>query len=231
MLLFVSDTSSNESLAAFNTQIQLAKNIIHDSEKADVLKHLLANTNLSDEMIAGVAECVETMSSSREKAEVLRLVAKRPGLSTKQFRVSVKAASTIIHDNEKGSALKAFLVHEQFTVQNLDMVLSATSTMSSSPDKAGVFTDMIRNRYLNGKHFPSILNGIREIIHDNHKSDVLCRLAPRLPKNDANVLQAYMAAADSISSSKDKAAATKAFTSGHSSIGIKQQNNVLNDAS
>ncbi|CAF3923843.1 unnamed protein product, partial [Rotaria sp. Silwood1] len=47
-------------------QIQIAKKIPNDSEKAKVLEHLLANQNLSDEIIAGVAECVETMSSSKQ---------------------------------------------------------------------------------------------------------------------------------------------------------------------
>jgi hypothetical protein len=212
-------------------QIKIAKNIIHDSEKAETLKHLLANKNLSDEMIAGVAECAATMTSSRDRGDVLRLIAKRSGLSSEQFRVSVEAARGIIHDDEKGSTLKAFLIHEKSTAQHLDVVLAATRTMTSSSEKSSVFIDLIRNRYLNANHFPSVLNGIREIIHDNYKSDVLCKLAPRLPKNDGNVLQAYMMAADSMTSSKDKAAATKAFSFDPGSKGKKQHTNHSNDAS
>jgi len=209
--MYLSDTSATDSLAAFTMQIQIAKRITNDSEKANVLEHLLTNQNLSDEMIAGVAECVETMSSSKSMADVLRLIAKRSRLSEKQFRVSVKAARAITNDHEKGSALRAFLPHEQFTVQHLDVVLSAAASMSSSTDMANVFIDLANNRYLNARHFPSILYGIKEITNDNCKSNALCKLAPRLPKTDANVLQAYLMAADSISSSAEKAKATKAF--------------------
>jgi hypothetical protein len=75
---------------------------------------------------------------------------------------------------------------------------------------------------LNAQHFPSILNGIEDISSDASKSEVLCKLAPRLPKNDANVRQAYLSAADSISSSKEKAAATMAFASDSASKGNQQ---------
>jgi hypothetical protein len=200
-----------DSSAAFNTQIQLAMNISNDAEKAQVLKHLLMNKNLSDEMIAGVAECVGTMYAAKEKADVLQIVAKRSGLSGKQFRVSLIAAADISNDSQKGTTIRAFLIHEQFTVQHLDAVLAATKTMYSSTDKLNVFNDLIRNRHLNAKHFPSILYGIQEMSNDANKSDILCKLAPKLPKNDANVRQAYLTAAGSIYSSKDKAAATMAF--------------------
>jgi hypothetical protein len=151
------------------------------------------------------------MTSSKEQSDVLQLVAKRSGLTEKQFRVSVIVGSDISSDNPKSMALKAFLIHEQFTVQHLDVVLSAAHTMSSSIEKLNVFTDLIRNRYLNAKYFTSVLNGIEEISHDGNKSEVLCKLAPRLPKNDTNVRQAYLMAADSISYAKEKAAATMAF--------------------
>ncbi|CAF1942329.1 unnamed protein product [Rotaria magnacalcarata] len=203
--------STVESLSAFNTQIQLAKNISSDSEKATVLKHLLTNKKLSDQMIAGVVECVETMYSAKEKGDVLQLIAKRSGLSAKQFQVSVKGINDISNDGSKATTLKTFLLHEKFTVQHLDAVLSAAESMYSSGDKQSVFNDLICNRYLEARHFPSILNGIKEISNDSHKSSVLCKLAPKLPKNDANVRQAYLMAADSIYSSKDKAAATMAF--------------------
>ncbi|CAF1095179.1 unnamed protein product [Didymodactylos carnosus] len=225
------NTSTVESLSTFNTQIQLAKSISSDSEKAQVLKHILANKNLSDEMIAGVAECVGTIYSAKEKGDVVQLIAKRSGLSEKQFRVSVKAINGISADNQKAISLKAFLLHEQFTGQHLDVVLSAVGTIYSSADKQNVFTDLIRNRYLKAQHFPSILNEIREMSNDSHKSDVLCKLAPRLPKNDANVRQAYLMAADSIYSSKEKAAATMAFVSEPASKGSKKQKKFADDAS
>jgi len=151
------------------------------------------------------------MTSSKEQSDVLQLAAKCFGLIEKQFRVSVIAASDISSDNPKSMALKAFLIHEQFTVQHLDVVLSAAHTMSSSIEKLNVFTDLICNHYLNAKHFPSVLNGIEEISNDGNKRDVLSKLAPRLPKNDTNVRQAYLLAANSICSSKEKAAATMAF--------------------
>jgi hypothetical protein len=47
--------------------------------------------------------------------------------------------------------------------------------------------------------------------HADFNINVLCKLAPRLPKNDANVRQAYLLAAGSISGSEEKAAATMAF--------------------
>ncbi|CAF4179615.1 unnamed protein product [Rotaria magnacalcarata] len=162
-------------------------------------------------MIAGVVECVETMYSAKEKGDVLQLIAKRSGLSAKQFQVSVKGINDISNDGSKATTLKTFLLHEKFTVQHLDAVLSAAESMYSSGDKQSVFNDLICNRYLEARHFPSILNGIKEISNDSHKSSVLCKLAPKLPKNDANVRQAYLMAADSIYSSKDKAAATMAF--------------------
>ncbi|CAF1484703.1 unnamed protein product, partial [Rotaria sp. Silwood1] len=200
-------------------------------EKAKVLEHLLANQNLSDEIIAGVAECVETMSSSKQMGDVLRLIAKRSELSEIQFRVSVKATGAIANGYEKGSALRAFSMHEQFTVQHLDVVLSVAATISSSTDMANVFIDLANNRYLNSRYFPSILYGIKEIANGNCKSNVLCELAPRLPKTDANVLQAYLMAANSISSSKDKAAATIAFSFHPATMGSRQQGNSLKDAS
>ncbi|CAF1095198.1 unnamed protein product [Didymodactylos carnosus] len=182
-------------------------------------------------MIAGVAECVGTIYSAKEKGDVVQLIAKRSGLSEKQFRVSVKAINGISADNQKAISLKAFLLHEQFTGQHLDVVLSAVGTIYSSADKQNVFTDLIRNRYLKAQHFPSILNEIREMSNDSHKSDVLCKLAPRLPKNDANVRQAYLMAADSIYSSKEKAAATMAFVSEPASKGSKKQKKFADDAS
>ncbi|CAF4033347.1 unnamed protein product [Rotaria sp. Silwood1] len=203
--------STTDSLSAFIMQIQIAKKIPNDAEKAKVLEHLLANQNLSDEIIAGVAECVETMSSSKQMGDVLRLIAKRSELSEIQFRVSVKATGAIANGYEKGSALRAFSMHEQFTVQHLDVVLSVAATISSSTDMANVFIDLANNRYLNSRYFPSILYGIKEIANGNCKSNVLCKLAPRLPRTDANVLQAYLMAANSISSSAEKARATKAL--------------------
>jgi hypothetical protein len=103
--------------------------------------------------------------------------------------------------------------------------------MYSSTDKLNVFNDLIRNRHLNAKHFPSILYGIQEMSDDGNKSDILCKLAPKLPKNDANVRRAYLTAADSIYSSKDKAAATMAFTSESGLKGKKRQKNLFDDAS
>ncbi|CAF1571438.1 unnamed protein product [Didymodactylos carnosus] len=163
------------------------------------------------EIIAGVVECAETIYSAEEKSDVVQLIAKRSGLSEKQFRVSVEAINDISADNQKTISLKAFLLHEQFTGQHLDVVLSAIGTIYSSADKQIVFTDLIRNRYLKAQHFPSILDEIEEMSDDSRKSNVLCKLAPRLPKNDANVREAYLMAADSIYSSKEKAAATMAF--------------------
>ncbi|CAM2719413.1 unnamed protein product [Rotaria socialis] len=205
------NNSTVESLSAFNTQIQLAKGISSDSEKATVLKHLLTNKKLSDQMITGVVEYVETMYSAKEKGDVLQRIAKRSELSAKQFQVILKAIDDISNDSSKATTLKTFLLHEKFTVQHLDVVLSAAGSMYSSDDKQSVFNDLICNRYLEARHFPSILNGIQEISNDSHKSSVLCKIDPKLPKNDANLRQAYLMAADSIYPSKDKAATTMAL--------------------
>jgi hypothetical protein len=82
---------------------------------------------------------------------------------------------------------------------------------------------LICNRYLNAKHFPSVLDGIKGISDSEDKSNVLCKLAPRLPKNDASVRQAYLSAANSISGSEEKAAATMAFTCDSVSQGGQQK--------
>ena len=182
-------------------------------------------------MITGITECVETMYNSSEKSAVLKLIAGRSPLSSQQFRVSIAASSSISNDREKADALKAFLVHEQHTVQHLDIVLSAAGTMYSGSEKGSVFSQLIRNRYLNARHFPHVLNGIEDISNDNNKSDVLCQLAPRLPKNDPIVRQAYFAAADSISSAQKKAAVTMAFANDSVPKGGQNQNGFLGQAS
>ncbi|CAF1685259.1 unnamed protein product, partial [Adineta ricciae] len=158
--------------------------------------------------------CAATMYSAKDRCEVLQIIAKRPDLSIAQFRVSVEAIDGISADNYKGACIKAFLVHEQLTAQNLDVILSAAGTMHSSGDMQGVFLELIQNRYLNAQHLASVLYGIAEISNDAHKSFVLCQLAPRLPKSDKNVREAYFEAADSIYSAKEKAAASMAFEPG-----------------
>ncbi|CAF1118830.1 unnamed protein product [Adineta ricciae] len=151
------------------------------------------------------------MYSDKDRCEVLQIIAKRPNLTVAQFRASVEAIDDISADNYKGACIKAFLVHEQLTAQNLDVILSAAGTMHSSGDMQGVFLELIRNRYLNAKHLSSILYGIAEISNDSHKSFVLCQLAPRLPKSNSNIREAYFEAANSIYSDKQKAAASMAF--------------------
>jgi hypothetical protein len=75
-------------------------------------------------------------------------------------------------DNQKAISLKAFFLNEKFTTQQLDVVLSASGIMYSSAESYSVFTDLIRNRYLNTTHFPSIVNEIKDISDENLKSEL-----------------------------------------------------------
>lgn len=53
--------TTSEALSALNTQIQLANSITGNSEEAKILKHLLANKNLTDQMITEVVNCAATI--------------------------------------------------------------------------------------------------------------------------------------------------------------------------
>ncbi|CAF4492372.1 unnamed protein product, partial [Rotaria socialis] len=195
----------------FYAQLELANNISSDEEKAKLLQHLLCINNLSDKMLADIVECIITIYSDQEKYELLQLVLKRSSLSNKQLETTVELIHDIRSDNYKANSLKTLLSREQFIAQHFSIIIEATEEIYSDGDKSNFYKDLMNSRYLQLVDYCMLLYAIKNINNDASKRELLCKLAPKLPKTNPKISRAYIDAADSIYSSQDKATATLAF--------------------
>ncbi|MGV3539813.1 MAG: hypothetical protein ACO1OQ_08380 [Rufibacter sp.] len=175
-------------------------NIASDYEKGRVLRHLLGQEKLSETTLNQVVQSIGSMSSDYETRRVLEVLAARPSLTDKQFGFALQAFQKISSDYERAKGLHAFMKYEQQVVKQFDHLLPVMKSIASDYEKARAYRSLLSNTKLGTNQYVSLLKATEGIGSDYEKARVLKTMAPKLPKEDKKVREAYEAAARTVDS-------------------------------
>ncbi|WP_205500328.1 hypothetical protein [Rufibacter psychrotolerans] len=179
---------------------QASAALVSDYEKGRALKHLLQQEELPEKALDQTAAAIKGMHSNYEKVKVLSALTARPTLSGQQFDLALEALESVSSDYERAKGLGSLLRHEQQVAQSFDKVLPLITGIGSDYEKTKAYTSLLGNTRLGTSQYLPLLKASEGIGSDYEKAKLLRKMAPRLPKDNEKVKEAYARAAKTVGS-------------------------------
>ena len=190
-----------ETLIAVTRQ---AAKMTSDFDKAELLVTVAKHYIRDDELRTAYIDAVATMSSSYDQTRSLLPMLLADDLPPQSVAQVVKISSRITSDNDKATLFVNTVTHyDALTASTRDAIIAATATIKSDYDRRRTIVAIVARGGLTNPQVADLLRVVKTMSGSFDKASALLAVSAAYPLSDKVVRDAFMEAAESISSASD----------------------------
>jgi hypothetical protein len=202
-----SQTTSNTAPPDRETLIAVVKQaskMTSDFEKAELLIAVAKHYIRDNELRTAYLDAVATLSSSYEQSRTLLPMLLKDDLPANATAQVVKMASLMTSDNDKANLLvKTITDHSAVTSTVRDAIIASAGTVGSSYERGRTIAAILKRGGLSNGQLVDLIAVIKPMSSSSDKATALVDLSNRYSLDDKAVRDAFMRAAETISSAYD----------------------------
>ncbi len=179
------------------------ENFSSNTEAGSVLKASIRFIPPDKDVFIAFFEAVNSLSSNTETGSVLRKLLRETRVPDRSRVHLFKTVGRMSSNTERGSVLRDAVGILDNDEEATEAFFNAVGKMSSNTEMGSVLRKLAKEEGLNSSSIIGLLEASEELTSNTEKGEVLVTVSQIIPKNNQDIKDAYIAAAETLTSDSE----------------------------